>query len=278
MKLGHGLGFAVRRIFTSSSPLLNSLKAYFDFNQTMNDISGNGNNFDAVDNNGASALYSSSTSPINKPYSYNNLFAFPRGYFSETNATGIINGALSFTIAFWVTGVSAPTTGGVNAYNLVGTSLRNGTPTFIPSIGIINSNTDPFGLFPTVARPTQTSFYFTHDYTDTVNGAIYLNQAISSSTAYFVVARYDNSSGNGTIKLTVNGTTVSRALQNPPVSYLNQGAIFQIMDGQPPGPGTYLPNNSNIFFDELGIWQRALTDVEITQLYNAGTGKFYPFS
>ena len=33
--------------------------------------------------------------------------------------------------------------------------------------------------------------------------------------------------------------------------------------------------NGNI--DETNIWSKELTATEITELYNAGTGKFYPY-
>jgi len=39
--------------------------------------------------------------------------------------------------------------------------------------------------------------------------------------------------------------------------------------------------NSNYWtgsLDEVGIWNRALTDTEVSQLYNSGSGRSYPFS
>lgn len=37
----------------------------------------------------------------------------------------------------------------------------------------------------------------------------------------------------------------------------------------------YFANNSKI--DELNIWNRELTATEVTELYNSGSGKFYPY-
>ena len=37
----------------------------------------------------------------------------------------------------------------------------------------------------------------------------------------------------------------------------------------------YLSNNSKI--DELNVWNKELTATEVTELYNSGVGKFYPF-
>jgi hypothetical protein len=39
--------------------------------------------------------------------------------------------------------------------------------------------------------------------------------------------------------------------------------------------GYYAPLNTKI--DELNIWNKELTATEVTELYNAGTGKFYPY-
>jgi hypothetical protein len=41
------------------------------------------------------------------------------------------------------------------------------------------------------------------------------------------------------------------------------------------GAETNTTRNYEAGFDELGIWTRALTDAEVTQLYNAGDGMTY---
>jgi hypothetical protein len=38
--------------------------------------------------------------------------------------------------------------------------------------------------------------------------------------------------------------------------------------------GNYMPSNSKL--DEVALWNKALTTQEETELYNSGTGKFYP--
>jgi len=45
--------------------------------------------------------------------------------------------------------------------------------------------------------------------------------------------------------------------------------------------GRHVSNSSNKFsgvIDEIGIWSRALTSTEVTELYNSGDGLTYPFS
>jgi hypothetical protein len=37
-------------------------------------------------------------------------------------------------------------------------------------------------------------------------------------------------------------------------------------------------DSSNVYIDEFGIWDRALTNSELLELYNNGLGKAYPFS
>ena len=48
------------------------------------------------------------------------------------------------------------------------------------------------------------------------------------------------------------------------------------------GAGTSADNTTPATFysgkiDEFGIWNKVLTETEVTQLYNTGTGKFYPY-
>lgn len=75
--------------------------------------------------------------------------------------------------------------------------------------------------------------------------------------------------------LTYNGTNVLGYLDGAQVTsasssgngVVNLGSIFRISGCK---------NNSN--FDEVGIWSRALSSTEVTELYNSGSGIQYPFS
>lgn len=82
---------------------------------------------------------------------------------------------------------------------------------------------------------------------------------------HFVVGTYDHSN----VKIYVDGD-----LQTEQTSYSSDivytDAIVEIgyIDG------TY----ANASLDEIGIWNRALTQAEVTELWNSGNGKTYPFS
>ena len=85
------------------------------------------------------------------------------------------------------------------------------------------------------------------------------------------------------IKLYLNGSAVTLTTTNgtnnlAPYSATNYNTNnpFRI------GSGTSADNVTPSQFysgkiDEFGIWNRVLTQLEITDLYNAGTGKFYPY-
>ena len=80
--------------------------------------------------------------------------------------------------------------------------------------------------------------------------------------------------------LYINGVAVAQTFS----AQYNKLAWFNILTGIDNGRiGCRNVNNAgNISFfngsiDEVGIWSRALTPTEITELYNSGSGKTYPF-
>ncbi len=77
---------------------------------------------------------------------------------------------------------------------------------------------------------------------------------------YVVLTRTDN-----TVKLYINGKYVSSLT----ISGSDQLSLSQVGFKGRSFRGT---------IDELGIWNRALTDTEISDLYNNGSGLSYPFS
>lgn len=88
----------------------------------------------------------------------------------------------------------------------------------------------------------------------------------STSVWYHVVAVY-------------NGSTISGYLDN--VAFSTTGvsstgtfnaASYPISLG-----GSFMSNNATAIIDEVGVWDKALTTNEISQLYNGGAGLSYPF-
>ena len=96
--------------------------------------------------------------------------------------------------------------------------------------------------------------------------------AISTGAWYFVVATFDNSVGSKIyINGSQNGTTQTTTTNN--VNGTNSDVYLGAMENSNVYP--YIDHFLNGIIDEVGIWSRALTSDEITQLYNNGNGLAY---
>ena len=102
-------------------------------------------------------------------------------------------------------------------------------------------------------------------------------QAMSSNVWYnYVITRKSNVGSkiyrNGTLLVsdtnTVNPVYNSGNMQ-PSIGSLRHGPLNSNLVQH------YMTNGTKI--DELNIWTKELTATEVTELYNAGTGKFYPY-
>jgi len=102
---------------------------------------------------------------------------------------------------------------------------------------------------------------------------------LSANTWYHLVVVLDRSDK---LKIYLNGTlqglTVTSGTNDltPYTTNYNNTHPFRI------GAYTASDNTTPIAFfngkiDEFGAWSRVLTSTEITELYNSGTGKFYPY-
>jgi hypothetical protein len=103
------------------------------------------------------------------------------------------------------------------------------------------------------------------EYRNSTNTATLQNTsagAISLNTWYHIVMVRTSS----TVKLYINGSQVgSTANSNNP----NVAGTISIGSASDPFNG---------YFDIIDMWQRALSEAEITELYNLGAGKQYPFT
>jgi len=99
------------------------------------------------------------------------------------------------------------------------------------------------------------------------------NRTIASSTWYYVVGTIDTLTGQAS--LFINGTLeVSSNANTNPIS-ISTGAT----NSKTFGMATLAPNNSNQLngnLDNIGIWNRALTQSEITALYNQTSNPVLP--
>jgi hypothetical protein len=83
---------------------------------------------------------------------------------------------------------------------------------------------------------------------------------------------------NGSVtKIYLNGDLVGGKYSTAATVYSNTvPRIGARMDTDTTNPVWQMTNGSKI--DEVYIWNRAITDVEVKELYNSGNGKYYPFN
>lgn len=88
----------------------------------------------------------------------------------------------------------------------------------------------------------------------------------STGTWYFLVGMVEA----GLVKISVNGGAFNTTAKS--VTIPDSAHAFYI-GAQQPTPTFFWDGR----IDALGIWKRALTSAEVTELYNGGAGKEYPF-
>lgn len=111
------------------------------------------------------------------------------------------------------------------------------------------------------------------------------NTGISTTNTYndgnwhFVVLRVYNTTGamckinmNDTAEVVTDATPAANVFNfNSEPTRFNVGCFYNYFTGA----NQYTLNGT---IDEVGVRQRAISDAEVTQLYNAGAGLTYPFS
>lgn len=106
------------------------------------------------------------------------------------------------------------------------------------------------------------------------------SSTINTSTWYHAVFILDRSDK---LKMYLNGSAVTLTTTNgtnnlTPYSATNYNTNNPFRIGAYTDADNVTPSSFyGGLLDELNIWNRALTQTEITELYNAGTGKFYPY-
>ncbi|MCE5347164.1 MAG: LamG domain-containing protein [Bacteroidales bacterium] len=140
------------------------------------------------------------------------------------------------------------------------------------------------GVFPIISDAYQVStagFLFIYAYPSGVlafqygTGVIYTSINISLYTGYFgqwVMTTITADYTHRVVSFYINGILV-RAVK------VTDNMLFPTLRTK--YIGTYSPGYSQNFksnMDEFGIWSRLLSPSEIKQLYNAGSGKAYPFA
>lgn len=219
----------------------NGLVGWWPFTGNANDLSGNGNN---GTNNGAS-LTSDRFGNSNQAFSFNGL----NNYISISNNN--TTNPTSITINLWLKVNSIPTNLEGGAFALVSkwysiTNCSSLSDSYILNLGKINNQTEVItatnlysqsNLFSNSSNLDYVNSWnnitFVHD--NNIGGKIYINGVLISSNSII-----------GNICSTSNSVFFGASQ--------NLGTLWRFLNGN---------------LDDIGIWNRALTQQEITNLYNA---------
>lgn len=229
----------------------------------------------------ATAMRGGSVNPLNT-----SLYAV---YKAESNANdslsaynGTAQGGLTYSAG---KSGNAFTFNGTNAYvSLPNNSLNSLTGDFSINLWVNVANTNTFQTLLSAFEYNGTNYYgftlFNYGYTrfDIYNGTtsfITLQEPSANpySTWYMITITRKASTStkiyyNGTLK--ASNTNTTNPVYNLP-TYTNIG----VRNSSGAGIQYYAGNGTEI--DELNIWNKELTSTEVTDLYNTGTGKFYPY-
>jgi len=226
---------------TGLPPSLNNGNVgYWPFCGNANDASGNGNNGTV---NGAT-LTTDRFGVANSAYSFDGV-----NDFISTSLLGI-TGQNSRTVSFWFN--SNNNTTGIKTMVGYGEHL-SGNPQGSRFDCTIENGKPSIDISSTYAS--------------------YTVSILQNNWKLYSVA-YDNSFGNTvqSIKLYIDGVLqLSPTILNP-VLIINTGNLYPIFFGAPYNSPS--GNSFNGILDDIGIWNRALTQQEITQLYNTGQSTY----
>ncbi|MEI6206638.1 MAG: FG-GAP-like repeat-containing protein [Desulfuromonadales bacterium] len=197
-----------------------------------------GNSNDSMgSNNGTdtSVVYGTSYGKINQGASFNGSSS----YIIKSNPTGLPSGNSDITIYAWV----------------YMTANQSGQFPSIAAFGVESQNRMA-GLL--INSPGTNGLYW-GGYANDVS----VYWPYSTNTWYMVSAVYTATTRN--VKFYVNGSSIgSSTLPYTP----NVGADFLNIGVQRPGLKVFFKG----YIDEVGIWKRSLSDLEISSLYNNGAG------
>jgi hypothetical protein len=168
-----------------------------------------------------------------------------------TTGTAIFPNTDRFSVSYWIYLNALPSSGSRN-YGIFSRSSTLGT--VYARIPYTGSTTDSM-LFTILNKEGAYSYHYTSDFLATAWYHIVI--VVEPGT----VKLYKN--GNEDI---ISGGTWTGSLDNP------SGPVYLGTTGA--STTEWL----NGFLDEFGVWNRALTQAEVTTLYNSGTGLTYPFA
>lgn len=221
--------------------LTDNIVAYYKFDaDNSNDSVGSNNGTDT------SMSYSSTAGKINDGASFNGTSSridVPSGIYN------LFTGTSSWTVNFWIN-FQETTSSYKRAGFISSSTLIKGTYWGRASSG------DSWTVFASRNNGAGDQ---------QVNGTTNMS---GTGTWRMLTIRYDGTN----LKVAVNGTNEGSVASNNTMTAPTTGALGAGDDGA--GGYIYL----QCYQDEVGYWSRALTDGELTTLYNGGAGLQYPFS
>lgn len=226
----------------SHAALTTNLVGYYKLDESSgNPADSSGNSRTLTNNNSVSFV----AAKINNGADFGS--ANTSKYFSRADSFGNTGGALS--ISTWIKLSTA--IGGATRYDIV--FLQNNTTDI--SYGIWY---EPNGGTPLVR--------FLRTRINVIDQSVATAQTLTVGTWYHLVLTYDGTTVTGYINGISIGTIAASG--NGSGTNLDNFAI-----GAAIGSGNYVKG----VMDEVGVWTRALSSTEVSQLYNSGSGFSYPF-
>ena len=106
----------------------------------------------------------------------------------------------------------------------------------------------------------------------------YTTNVVNNGNWNHIVVTYDPNDLTTGAKIYVNGTLNIQANTLGLVTPIGYSSPMKACIGARNHSGSAVnPLPSGTSIDELNAWSKELTSTEVTELYNAGTGKFYPY-
>lgn len=226
--------------------ITDNIQAYFKFNESSGNAADSTANANTLTNN-ATATFTAGK--LNNALT---LASASSQFMSRTSAScvGIDFNATDFSINCWVNFTTLPSSSVMNICGkFESTNRQYEFALYSPSAGV-------YHLIATIGLGADTA-----DQQDVV-------WTPSTGTWYMVTFRYTNATTKG--DFSVNGSA-----QGAQVTFANALAsdVSDFRVGK-----EFTGNFMNGQIDELGLWNRRITDAEITSLYNGGAGLSYPFT
>ena len=223
----------------------------------------------------------------------NSLFAVYKAESNANDSLGVINGTAQGGLTY-TTGKSgnAFAFNGTNAYVSLPDNSLNFTGKFSYSFWIkSNDLTAGGGIIVGNVQSPRNPYGFTHGYEiGTGSGKCYFffrsgtniqynhytTNVVNNGNWNHIVVTYDPTNITTGAKIYINGTlNIQAATIGVPIGYSSPMKACIGARNQSGSPVNFLPNGTSI--DELNAWNKELTSTEVTELYNSGLGKFYPY-